>query len=91
MREIVFSAKFNRDVKKLQRAGNDSVLNDLYAAAESLAADIPLPERLKDHALTGRWSDCRDCHIRPDMVLIYRKTPGRLYLLRIGSHSELRF
>ncbi len=91
MREVVFAAKFNRDVKRLQRAGEDAVLGDLYAVIKSLAGDVPLAKRLKDHALAGQWDDCRDCHIRPDMLLLYRKTPGRLYLLRIGSHSELRF
>jgi mRNA interferase YafQ len=91
MRELVLSAKFNRDVKKLQRTGDEKALLDLYTAIESLATDTPLPERLKDHALTGQWDDCRDCHIRPDLVLIYQKTPGRLYLVRIASHSELRF
>ncbi len=55
-----------------------------------LAADTPLPRRNFDHALTGDWSDYRDCHIRPNLVLIYR-TPDddSLELVRLGSHSEL--
>jgi len=49
-----------------------------------------LPERLHDHALSGEWADCRDCHVKPDLVLIYRKPDaGTLELVRPGSHSEL--
>jgi mRNA interferase YafQ len=45
----------------------------LSDALALLAADKPLPERFRDHALVGQWKDCRDCHLRPDLVLIYRK------------------
>ena len=60
------------------------------AVVELLAADSPLPYRNFDHALSGNWSDHRDCHIKPDLVLIYR-TPDEesLDLVRLGSHSEL--
>ena len=51
--------------------------------------DIPLPEKYRDHGLEGQWKDCRDCHINPDLVLIYRKTENRLQLIRLGTHSEL--
>lgn len=55
-----------------------------------LAADAPLPEKYRDHALTGGWKDHRDCHIRPDLVLIYRKPDAEaLELVRLGSHSAL--
>jgi mRNA interferase YafQ len=57
---------------------------------EALAHDRSLPARQRDHALSGDWADHRDCHIRPDLVLIYRKpTPDILQLVRLGSHSEL--
>ena len=55
-----------------------------------LAADTTLPRRNFDHPLTGDWHDHRDCHIRPDLVLIYRKPDdASLELVRLGSHSEL--
>ena len=55
-----------------------------------LLKNKPLAEKYKDHALTGDWSDYRDCHIKPDLVLIYRKPNKKiLQLVRIGSHSEL--
>ena len=55
-----------------------------------LLENKPLAEKYKDHALMGDWSDHRDCHVKPDLVLIYRK-PNRkvLQLVRMGSHSEL--
>lgn len=56
----------------------------------ALVVDVTLPRRAFDHALTGDWADHRDCHIRPDLVLIYRKPDdASLELVRLGSHSEL--
>ena len=57
-----------------------------------LAADQALPRRNVDHPLSGEWRDFRDCHIRPDLILIYRKPDDQtLELVRLGSHSELGF
>jgi len=45
---------------------------------------------MRDHALAGQWKDFRDCHIRPDLVLIYARFGDKLLsLARLGSHSEL--
>lgn len=53
-----------------------------------LAAEQPLPERFRDHARVGEWRDHRDCHVRPDLVLIYRKPDDdSLELVRLASHS----
>ena len=56
-----------------------------------MQADDQLPpRRYFDHSLGGEWNDHRDCHIRPDLVLIYRKPDNStLELIRLGSHSEL--
>ncbi len=62
----------------------------LQAAVHDLQRDIPLAASLKDHDLSGQWKDHRDCHLKPDLVLIYAKFgDDRLVLVRIGSHSEL--
>jgi mRNA interferase YafQ len=62
----------------------------LMEVVDLLVVDQALPRRAFDHALTGEWSDHRDCHIRPDLVLIYRKPDdASLELVRLGSHSEL--
>jgi len=55
-----------------------------------LAADMPLPNRNVDRSLFGEWADHRDCHIKPDLILIHRKPDDdHLDLVRLGSHSEL--
>ena len=62
----------------------------LTFAIARLAEDQPLPERNRDHPLTGEWDDHRECHLKPDLLLIYRKPDAEvLQLVRLGSHSEL--
>jgi mRNA interferase YafQ len=57
---------------------------------KALAADQPLEPRHRDHDLTGDWIGYRECHIKPDLLLIYRKvSDDQLILARLGSHSEL--
>lgn len=89
MREIERSTVFKRDYKR-EKKGNPALDSLLIPVLEMLAADEDLPERLRDHALIGPWKDFRDCHIRPDLVLIYaRSGESLLTLARLGSHSEL--
>ena len=62
----------------------------LTFAVSLLAEDKPLPEKNHDHALGGGWRDHRECHLKPDLLLIYRKPDVQvLQLVRLGSHSEL--
>lgn len=91
MREISYTRRFKRDYKREKSGRHGKSLDAaLMAVVNLLAADEPLPRRNFDHALTGEWSDHRDCHIRPDLVLIYRKPDAEtLELVRLGSHSEL--
>ena len=93
MRIVKHTGRFRRDYKR-ERAGRHGRRLDaqLLEIVTLLATDQPLPRRCFDHALGGEWSDTRDCHIRPDLVLIYRKPDiGTLELVRLGSHSELGF
>ncbi len=66
-----------------------NLAQDLDDVIALLEVDIPLPEQRHDHALKGAWVPARECHIRPDILLVYRKAPGELHLLRLASHSEL--
>jgi len=94
MRTIKYTNRFKRDYRREKAGRSRQYAQKLDAAlidvVRLLAADAALPPRNSDHALGGQWSDCRDCHIRPDLILIYRKPDGEtLELVRLGSHSEL--
>lgn len=90
MREIIRTSQFKRDFKKLSKSGRYAV-DDFLVVVDMLAKDIPLPPKNRDHALSGEWKDFRECHIKPDWLLIYEKPKGQLILIlaRTGSHSEL--
>ena len=91
MRAIERTSRFKRDFKRELRGPHSSSLEHFVVEIiTALATDAELPERCRDHALTGNWSDHRDCHVRPDLVLIYRKPDmDTLQLVRLGSHAEL--
>ena len=91
MRSIEQTGQFRRDYKREAKGKYRATLDtDLLPVLSLLANDEALEFRHRDHALTGNWSDHRDCHVKPDLVLIYRKPdPISLQLVRLGSHSEL--
>jgi mRNA interferase YafQ len=91
MRAIERTTRFKRDYKREAKGRHRAtVASDLVAVLQLLATDTPLEPRYRDHALTGDWGDHRDCHVRPDLVLIYQKPDDdTLRLVRFGSHSEL--
>jgi len=91
MRTIKQTKRFKRDLKREAKGKHkDALQADFAKIVETLARDLLLPESFRDHQLSGDWSDHRDCHIKPDLVLIYRKPdPETLQLVRIGSHAEL--
>ncbi|CAM4207755.1 Addiction module antitoxin [Novosphingobium lubricantis] len=88
MRPVEITGRFKRDYKREKRS--DAALDDVFQPViNMLVMDEVLPPNLSDHALTGEWKGYRDCHIKPDLILIYCKTEEALLLARIGSHSEL--
>jgi mRNA interferase YafQ len=91
MRRIERTNAFRRDYKREKSGCYRLELEAVLILAVSLLADDkPLPERNRDHALGGEWRDHRECHLKPDLLLIYRKTDAEvLQLVRLGSHSEL--
>ena len=83
------SNRFRRDVKIAAKRGLDvEILKKVVGLLEN---EIPLPERFRDHALTGDWAGFRECHLRPDWLLIYRVEQERaiFHLARTGTHSDL--
>jgi mRNA interferase YafQ len=91
MRTVRQSGQFKRDLKRESKGQRRKALQtDFVSIVATLATDRPLEARYRDHALTGDWKDHRDCHVRPDLVLIYRKPDDvTLQLVRLGSHAEL--
>jgi mRNA interferase YafQ len=91
MRTIERTGQFKRDYKREFKGQHRLVLDEAFLAVlKLLIADKPLPAKYRDHPLSGDWTDHRDCHIKPDLVLIYRlPDKATLQLVRIGSHSEL--
>lgn len=91
MRTIERSTKFKKDYKReLKGRYRDILESELKAVLIALMKDESLDIRYRDHDLSGNWAGYRECHIKPDLLLIYRKLDGDIIkLARLGSHSEL--
>lgn len=89
--EIQRTALFKRDFKRIQKRGLNTDL--LKKVVLKLANGEELPEKYRDHALTGNWVGYRECHILPDWLLVYKVFDDKLVLslTRTGSHSDLDF
>lgn len=86
---IVPSTKFKKDLKLIIKRGYNISLLD--AVVELLANGEPLSEKYRDHALSGNFAGCRECHITPDWLLVYELSDAELllYLTRTGTRSDL--
>jgi mRNA interferase YafQ len=91
MRELRYTTQFERDFKRLKKDPSVKKLETvLTRLIEALQHDSVLAPKFLDHALLGGYKDCRECHVKPDLLLIYAKPDERvLTLIRLGSHSEL--
>ena len=91
MRSIEQTGKFKRDLKREAKGPHRKALQDDFVhIVATLASDHPLDPKYCDHPLSGDWKDHRDCHIKPDLVLVYLKPDDdTLRLVRLGSHGEL--
>ena len=89
MLEVVLSNRFKKDLKLAARRGLP--LDELNSIVDQLAAQQPLPDKNRDHALTGDYIGFRECHIRPDWLLVYRVDGEalELFLFRTGSHTDV--
>lgn len=82
-----YTNQFKKDIKILKKRNADiSLLKNII---EILCNEQPIPEKHKDHSLSGNWCGCRDCHIKPDWILIYQIGNGIIVFERTGSHSDL--
>jgi len=91
MRAIERTTQFKRDFRREMKGQHRSTLEAaLTEVLRALVSDRPLGEKFRDHPLSGEWAGFRDCHVKPDLVLIYEKPDAEtLRLVRLGSHSEL--
>lgn len=88
MHSLEYSTQFKKDFKKITKLPIPDII-EVGSVILRLQRDEPLEDKHVDHPLAGNWQGFRDCHIKPDLVLIYRVNDGLLQLARIGSHSEL--
>ena len=87
--DIKRTTQFKKDVKLMLKQGKD--IRALLDVVEMLRTDTPLPESCRDHALSGEFAGHRECHIRPDWLLVYlvRNDVLVLTLVRTGTHADL--
>ena len=90
MYKITISNKYKKDLKRVK--SNTTLIKEINATVRLLSeSDTPLPEKYNDHQLKGKFAEFRECHIRPDWLLVYKKTKKDLILMlvRTGSHSHI--
>ena len=89
MYSLKYSSRFKKDLKRFKH--DRGLLSDLEKALDLLTVGAKLPEKYRLHGLSGEFMGCFECHIRPDILIIYKvkKEELMLLLLRIGSHSDL--
>ena len=85
-RALYPTTQFRRDVKK---QWGELISPDWATVIYYLINDHEIPKKYRDHALSGEWSGFRECHIKPDLLLIYETGEDSIQLVRLGSHSEL--
>ncbi|HYQ87275.1 MAG TPA: type II toxin-antitoxin system YafQ family toxin [Bacteroidota bacterium] len=87
MLRLVRTNQFKRDYKLARKRGYS--LRKLAEVVTLIASGESLPPKHRDHGLLGEYSDCRECHIQPDWLLIYRTRRDELSLIRTGTHADL--
>lgn len=87
MREVEYSGQFKRDLKKVRKRGKS--MDKIKEPLRLLIEEKSMPAAYLDHPLTGNWSGCRDLHIEPDWLLIYRLVGNIVRFERTGTHSDL--
>ena len=88
---MIYNIAFGKDYIKSLKKLNDKDKMLVRDTVELLASGAELLQKYKDHALKGQYLGFRECHVKPDLLLVYRKNNDilELYLLDIGSHSDL--
>ena len=85
--DLAVTAQFRKDYKLAKKRGLK--MEALAEIVTLLAKGEALPEKNRDHSLSGNWIGHRECHVLPDWLLIYRQTDTELYLVATGTHPDL--
>ncbi len=87
--KLVPTTQFKKDYKRAKKRGLD--MSELQSVLDKLCAEEPLEKRYRDHALMGSYAGFRECHIRPNWLLMYAVDKEQLILTasRTGSHADL--
>ncbi len=87
MLKIVVTNQFKKDLKRAKKRGKN--IDKLEVVINNLQGGDNLDIRYRNHQLTGNWFPYWECHIEPDWLLIYQRSPTELILIRTGTHSDL--
>jgi len=82
-----YSSRFKKDIKRYQH--KQDIIDELNEVIQLLLKKKKLPEKHVDHPLKGNYVGHRECHVRPDVLLIYKVYDNVLAVERLGSHSDL--
>jgi len=85
--QVEYSNAFKKDIKRIQKRGKD--IKKFKKITDLLSNKKPLPQKCRDHVLTGNYHKHKECHIEPDWLLIYRIEASILFFERMGSHADL--
>ena len=88
MLSLVYSTQFKKDFKKARKLPIED-LSVLFSVISTLEKQETLHVKYKDHELVGNWSGFRECHVKPDWLLVYKVVGTELQLARLGSHNAL--
>lgn len=90
MRSVKQTATFKRDFKRESKGASRHILKErLWGVVTALAMGSPLDPMYRDHSLGGNRQGYRECHIAPDLLLLYYLSGDDIVLVRLGSHAEL--
>ena len=89
--DIILTNSFKKELKLIKKRNKD--LSKLAKVVNTLASGKELEEKYRDHQLTNspRFKECRECHVEPDWLLVYKKNDKELilFLIETGTHSDL--
>lgn len=88
MYKLLYTTKFKKDLKKQRQ--NFELIGLVLKLLQQKGV-LGIPQSMKPHKLKGNYKNCWECHIIPDLLIIWIQieSPGEIRLIRIGSHSDL--